>query len=98
MNSIDIDFDAMVPRVAKTKHGFGDIKLAAEEVVAQHTARDALVFAKTLYTSDIAADPHNGDLHLRDACVDVEAGVAIHAADDQPRRRLARAGNSGSGL
>lgn len=41
--------DALVRRVQKTRNGFTDIKLAADEVVTANTARDSLSIAKKLY-------------------------------------------------
>ncbi len=45
--------DLLIRRVAKTKHGFTEIKKAADEVVTAKTRTESLALAKELFTSDI---------------------------------------------
>lgn len=49
MNSID----QIIQRVKKTQHGFGDIRTAATEIVAEHSRTESLRIAKTLFTSEV---------------------------------------------
>jgi 3-methyladenine DNA glycosylase AlkD len=43
----------LIARVKKTQHGFTDIKLAAEEILAQCSARESLKLAKELFASQV---------------------------------------------
>jgi 3-methyladenine DNA glycosylase AlkC len=45
--------EGLIRRARKTQHGFKDIQKAADEVVADHPARECLWIAKQLFTSDI---------------------------------------------
>src|SRR5262245_57844966 len=44
---------ALIQRVAKTKHGFTDIKKASEEIFAAETSAKVLAIAKELFASEI---------------------------------------------
>ena len=43
----------LIQRVRKTQHGFLDIQQAADEVVAEHPAKESLRIAKQLFASEI---------------------------------------------
>lgn len=45
--------EKLIQRVQKTQHGFKDIQKAADEVVADHPAKESLRSAKRLFTSEI---------------------------------------------
>ena len=45
--------EELIQRVRKTQHGFKDIQKAADEVVADHPAKESLRSAKQLFTSEI---------------------------------------------
>lgn len=45
--------DPIIQRVKKTQHGFGDIRLAADEISAEHTRAESLRIAKTLFASEV---------------------------------------------
>jgi 3-methyladenine DNA glycosylase AlkC len=49
MDTINI----LVQRVGRIEHGFIDIQNAADEVVAEHTAKESLGIAEQLFTSEI---------------------------------------------
>lgn len=45
--------DKLIQRARKTQHGFLDIQKAADEVVAEHPAKESLRIAKQLFASEI---------------------------------------------
>lgn len=47
------DLSGLIERARQTQHGFGDIKKAAEEVLAAESPADALAAAHTLFQSDV---------------------------------------------
>jgi len=51
-NTVDT-VEKLIRRVQKTQHGFLDIQKTADEVVAEHPAKDSLGIAKELFASEI---------------------------------------------
>jgi 3-methyladenine DNA glycosylase AlkD len=47
------EIENLTERAEKTQHGFTDIKLAAEEVIAANNPQDSLHIAKTLFLSEV---------------------------------------------
>lgn len=45
--------DRLIKRVQKTQHGFGDIRQAAGEVVAEKSPKESLALARELFASDV---------------------------------------------
>jgi HEAT repeat protein len=45
--------EKLIKRVQKTQHGFLDIQKAADEVFAEHTAKESLKLAQKLFNSEI---------------------------------------------
>lgn len=47
------NLNSLIERAQRTQHGFSDIKLAADEILGDHSVGDGIKLAKQLFASDV---------------------------------------------